>query len=129
MSEAVAEKDVCEKCGAEVREGTMFCYACGGRVASDEVPKTNGSLKVDDEKSRSALDELAEKLKIEDPPAKPQGQFAKAAEQRNKARVAQRKTRDFVWEPQDDVPLALLISVAVVAVGALLVVLVTVVWK
>ena len=46
MAEAVVEKEPCVKCGAEVREGTTFCYACGGRVApdGDEDPRTDTDI-------------------------------------------------------------------------------------
>ena len=36
MSEAVQEKAVCWKCGAEIREGSMFCYGCGADLSKPE---------------------------------------------------------------------------------------------
>jgi uncharacterized Zn finger protein (UPF0148 family) len=130
MSEAVVEQGVCSKCGAEVRDGTTFCYKCGGRVATQEeiFSKMNGPTAALEDESKAALDDLAQKLKSE-PEGEPQAQLAKAAEERRKARVSQRKAREFVWEPRNDTPIGLFVSVGVVLVIAVLVVLVTVVWK
>ena len=131
MAETVADKQACSKCGAEVREGTAFCYSCGGRVAAEQTPEeqTNGSVKVLNAESKAALDDLAEKMKGDEPVAEQDNKLAKAAAQRKKARVVQRKDREFVWEPRDDTPVVFLISVAVVAIVAIVTVLVTVVWK
>src|SRR5689334_12962345 len=119
MAETVVNTKVCTKCGAEVREGTAFCYACGGRVAPDETPdQSNGSTKPLDPEAQAALDDLAQKLKAEQPVPTPENKLAKAADERKKARVTQRKTRDFVWEPRGDFPLALLIALLVVVISS-----------
>lgn len=31
------ENTLCDKCGAEVREGSLFCYACGADLAKEEI--------------------------------------------------------------------------------------------
>jgi hypothetical protein len=130
MPETVAKKGVCSKCGAEVRDGTVFCYACGGRVAPDETSQpSNGFANVVDPKAQAALDDLAQKLRGEEKATEPEDKLAKAAEERKKARVTQRKTREFVWEPRNDTPLTFIITVGVVVIVAVLVVLITVVWK
>ena len=36
MSQSVVEKTVCEECGVDVRENTLYCYNCGSRI--DEPP-------------------------------------------------------------------------------------------
>jgi uncharacterized Zn finger protein (UPF0148 family) len=129
MAEAVAENDVCSKCGAEVREGTAFCYACGGRVTDDRVPENKETSNGVDAKSQAALDDLAQKLRGDDETRVPDDKLAKAAEERKKARVTQRKSRDFVWEPRNDMPVGFLISALVVLIVAVMVILITVVWK
>ena len=130
MAEVVAEKEVCPKCGAEVRKGTAFCFACGGRVSAEEAhEETNGAATTLDEQSKAALDDLAQKLKGDAPADVPDNKLAKAAEERKKARVTQRKAREFVWVPRDDTPIGLLIAVGVVLIAALVVILLTVVWK
>ena len=131
MPEPVVEKEICSKCGAEVREGTAFCYACGGRVTADEAPgsSNNGSLKELDDEAKAALDDLAQKMKGEQPVEQPATRLAKAAEERKKARVTQRKEREFIWEPRSDTPVVFLISAAVLVILAILVVIVKVVWN
>lgn len=36
MPEAVVETPICDICGAEVRDGSQFCYNCGGSVTKPE---------------------------------------------------------------------------------------------
>ena len=131
MAEAVVEKEPCVKCGAEVREGTTFCYACGGRVAPDsyEDSRTDTDINAN---AREALDDLARKLNDDDAAVQKKDQgdrIAKAAAERKKARVSQKRGRDFVWQPRFDVPISLLIAVVLIVIGAVIAVFVTVVWK
>lgn len=35
MAEILVENQVCDHCGADVRAGALFCYNCGGAVASE----------------------------------------------------------------------------------------------
>ena len=131
MAEAVVEKEPCVKCGAEVREGTTFCYACGGRVTPDrdEDPRTDTDINAN---AREALDDLARKLNDDDAAVQKNDQgdrIAKAAAERKKARVSQKRGRDFVWQPRFDVPISLLIAVVLIVIGAVIAVFVTVVWK
>ena len=124
----VLEKEACAKCGAEIREGTAFCYACGARVAEDTSATTNGTSTPVDEKTQAALHDLAEKMRSEEPAAE-ERKLAKAATERKKARVSQRKSRQFVWEPNDDPPKGLFVATAAIFVLAVFVVVVLVVWK
>jgi len=131
MAEAVVEKEPCVKCGAEVREGTTFCYACGGCVAPDrdEDSRTETDINAN---AREALDDLARKLNDDDAAVQKKDQgdrIAKAAAERKKARVSQKRGRDFVWQPRFDVPISLLIAVVLIVIGAVIAVFVTVVWK
>ncbi|MFL6374986.1 MAG: zinc ribbon domain-containing protein [Pyrinomonadaceae bacterium] len=130
MAETVVEKAVCSKCGADVREGTAFCFACGGRVAGEEPAKDVGTSTDEiDAKAQAALDDLADKMRADDSAVASDEKLAKAAQQRKKARVTQRKSREFVWEPLNDTPIGFIIAVAVLAIAAILVIMVTVVWK
>lgn len=36
MPDAVVETPICDICGAEVRDGSQFCYNCGGSVSKAE---------------------------------------------------------------------------------------------
>jgi uncharacterized membrane protein YvbJ len=136
MSETLIEKIVCQECGAEVRENTLFCYSCGARVTSDEsvadahtTADTNGTEKADmSDDTRNALDELAQKLDQDE--AENADRLAVAAAERKKARVTPRKKKEFVWEPVDEAPglLFVLITLLIVFVVAGIVFL-TVYWK
>lgn len=129
MVEAVAEKQVCAKCGVDVRENTAFCYNCGASVlpSVEEVTLANGAADDVDDRTRAALDDLAEKFKI-DP--EEDDRLAKAAAERRQARVSNRKTARYEWQPTDDSPSLVFVVLTVVIVGfAALVVALTVLWK
>src|SRR4051794_37475428 len=131
MPGTVTEKESCAKCGAEVREGTVFCYSCGGRVAPavQEAPSTVADDATSD--TQAALDDLARKLNDDDaavaPKSDKEGKIATAAAERKKARRETTKERAFVWEPRSELPVGLLIAVAIVALAAVATVLITVV--
>ncbi|MFT3745540.1 MAG: zinc-ribbon domain-containing protein [Pyrinomonadaceae bacterium] len=105
MPKTETAKEVCSKCGADVREGTTFCYNCGSPLAEQEpqideivIPLIEETPEVD-EKTKAALDDLAERLKLDEDEDK---KLAKAAAERRKARVSQRKSSEYTWEPSDD---------------------------
>jgi len=91
MAEEPLDKAVCISCGADVREGTTFCYACGKPVAKvteveDKVDEPAvESIKTTEEKSAEPGADKSEKL-------------ANAAAERKKSRVGQRKPKKVVWE-------------------------------
>lgn len=35
MAKKLAKKEVCEACGADVRDGSLYCYNCGGPVTAE----------------------------------------------------------------------------------------------
>lgn len=113
MAEIVVENAVCVKCGVDVRENTTFCYNCGTPVAESEFDvetEFNGDGVVDD-KTKSALDDLAGRLKLDEDEDK---KLAKAAAERKKARVNQRKPKEFTWESSEDSSNGMLVVVALV---------------
>lgn len=106
MTEAVLEKETCDGCGVDVREDTLFCYNCGARVADDQPDTTNNGHSPD------GSDKLAA-----------------AATERKRARVAHRKTAEYIWERTNGEGARLMLTIAVlVAVFALVVVLMMVDW-
>src|SRR4051794_36872506 len=118
MAETTLDKSVCEDCGADVREGTQFCYKCGHRVIADEpedtphvTADTNGAEPAEiSDQGRAALDELADRLNEED--AEEGDKLAAAAAERKKARIRPaRKKRQMVWEPVDEGPGMLFIGI------------------
>ena len=128
MPEAITEKAVCEKCGADVRDGTTFCYNCGTSLEKKSVID-DGMAAIwnrDGLGAKPENEELAAVTKIDD--ASADDKLSRAAEQRRKARVSQRKTNEYIWEPADDSRFVMLIALLIAAI-ALGVVFLTVFWK
>jgi hypothetical protein len=143
MAETIIEQAACENCGADVRDNTLFCYKCGSRVvaepeseadATPEEPQhitgeTNGSAEPEiSDETRSALDDLAEKLKGDD--AENADLLAQASAERKKKRSSLRKKREMVWQAADDGSnlIFILATLFIVLVTAAIVFLL-VVWK
>ena len=117
MTKATVEKTICKSCGADVREGTLFCYNCGKRVAEEPVAeaadpgKSNGDA-VDEE--------IARRFRVdEEPPDK----LAAAAAKRKKSRAGLRKPSEMVWEPADgnSSSLFVVITIVITAIAAIIV--------
>jgi rRNA maturation endonuclease Nob1 len=134
MPGTVVDKAICENCGADVRENTLFCYNCGSRVADNEpvvenVVDTEIEKPDVDPETAAALEDLSERIKIE-PPSEEEVKRAKAAAERKKARINPRKPREVIWEPAEDSPNRILLLTSVlIAVIAAAVVFVTLIWK
>ena len=138
MLDALLEKTVCEKCGVTVRENTSFCYSCGSPIVqvkivdasvagADAAPDANGAPAKLDVASQTALDDLAKMFNVDEAV---DDKLAKAATERKKARVSQRKVKTIVWEPVEDsstIPLVLFAAVITVIVAG--VVILMVFWK
>lgn len=125
MSETVEiDKATCSTCDAVVRENTQFCYNCGSKLELASPVETNGTAVVNDN-AKAALDDLADKLSHVESDDK----LAKAASERKKARVTQRKRLEYRWEPRDDAPIVPVIFASFVAFAALIVVILLVIWK
>jgi uncharacterized Zn finger protein (UPF0148 family) len=124
MTETI-EKAVCESCGVDVRENTLFCYNCGSKLETVTLFETNGSVAVND-RSKAALDELADKLSHGSESA---DELAAAASERKRTRVTQQKRLEYRWEPRDDSPLLPLVFGAIVFVATLFVVIFLAVWR
>ena len=100
MTETVVEKAVCESCGAEVRDESLFCYNCGKSVAGPSVPSV-------DEKS----DELVRSEKR--PP------LTSAASLRKQRRAYNRQPVEITWERRDGSQAVFIIATLVLVFGAL----------
>ena len=114
MAQEVLDKAVCVSCGADVREGTTFCYACGKLVAKATEVKDKG-----DEPVRKPVE------KIEENPAEPESdkseKLANAAAERKKSRLGQRKPKKILWEEpgatSNKVFMLVCVLIAVVSAG------------
>lgn len=121
MPKTATKEHKCAKCGVDVRDDTQFCYNCGEPTAAAEP---NGKGDELDPKAKAALDDLAEKLKGDDPAKN--DQLAKAADERRRSRVEKRKPRSYRWEAIPDSSMTLvIIAAAVIATLAGVVVLIT----
>lgn len=122
--EAVTEKPACAKCGAEVRDGTAFCYACGAPVVetvADPAVDLEKTAKMNGAATEAVIEPEAAAETDED-------RRNKAREERKKARVAQRKPVEYSWEPNNDMMYVLSAAILITAiVGA--VVAAMVFWK
>ena len=130
MAETITEKATCGQCGVDVRGGTTFCYNCGSKVG--ELPMT----KSDESNGPSAIpkpdaDAIVVPVKADEPVTtdeKDADKLSRAADQRKKARVGLRKTKEYMWEPTDDSRFIVVAAVLIVVV-AFVVVFLTVFWK
>ena len=114
MAEPIAKKETCENCGADVRPDTQFCYGCGRSVA-----KTESVAEPDD--SNDSLRDLEAALAATRVDETPKSKIESAAAERRKARVAQRKQVEVVWEPAGP-RLSYFIAAAVIFLFVLLIV-------
>lgn len=126
MAEAILEKAVCEKCEADIRENTLFCYNCGNKFG-DVENESSAPAEISNE-ARTALDDLAARLKASE--SENEDKIKLAAAERRKARVAPKRKKEVVWEATEGRSggvlfiISLLIFLMVVGV-----VFVTVYWK
>lgn len=88
MAEIVRKNHaVCLECGADVRDGTQFCYACGKPVLKDATPDAVVEAE-DPSEAKETIDSKTEKSE----------KLASAAAERKKSRIGQRKPKQVVWE-------------------------------
>lgn len=114
MPETAVETAVCDICGAEVREGSVFCYNCGGSLAKAEVaepipPPAEPIIAVAEPATNGVVTD----------PAKRQAERP----ERRKVRAANREPAEIVWEPREGVSLAFVIASIVFVIIALVVVI------
>jgi len=111
--ETVLEKPVCAKCGAEVRDGTAYCYACGAAVVEMKVGE--GDLDLD---TTRQIETNGSEPSVEEPE---EDKLSKAREERRKARVSQRKPVEYTWEPVDDTRWTVVAAIVITAFVAVIV--------
>jgi hypothetical protein len=87
-TEQVVKTARCPKCGSEVRDGSLFCYNCGGRVTC-----------VDENKPLVETPPA-----FGEPPTKPAPGLRSARDIRRRERTFDRKPKEVVWEPSTTTP-------------------------
>ena len=130
MTEPTVENRVCEKCRAEIRPDTQFCYNCGTHIDEMSSESEPAATLVESEENESLADLekalAASRVESSDGRAK----LEAAARERRLARNARRKPIEIVWEPVGQlVGLTYFVAVGVIFVLVLLLVLLTVFWK
>jgi hypothetical protein len=104
MSETAIQTAVCEACGAEVRDESVFCYNCGERVSA-ESPGSDSA----NEKPAAVVSR---------PPLK------SAATLRKQRRAFNRQPVEVSWEQRTGPATGFVITTIVLAVGALVLLLI-----
>ena len=125
MMAETTENVVCETCDALIRENTLFCYNCGSKLDHVTPFEANGAVAVD-ENSKSALDDLTDKLSHG---TASDNDLANAATERKKARVLHRRRNEFTWEPREDASVLAMVFSAFIAFVAIIVVILLVIWR
>lgn len=121
--EAAAEKPVCAGCGAEVREGTRFCYACGKpvngvpiEVPSESIPApAKGKPTIAKAELEVAFQKAEDEAAAETESIETKSSRVRAARERQASRVAKRKAVRSEWaEPADASGFGLMIFAAAI---------------
>jgi hypothetical protein len=128
MTEATIEKAACEKCGAEIRENTSFCYNCGDKYGETAEVTNGAETAAMSEETKSALDDLAERFKIDED--ENSERLKQAAAERKKARVAPKRQKEYVWEEETTRSVGGLFAISILILLIVAgIVFVTVYWK
>ncbi len=137
MAETIVENRVCNACGADVRKGALFCYNCGGKVASEitvakndkneavgdirfqeSISDGNGvNIKQTEVKTRQESREISADEPIANPIEKSslneETKLQSAAAIRRKSKSIQPKRVEVIWEEYENAPNVWFILVAV----------------
>jgi hypothetical protein len=137
MAETITENQVCNACGADVRESALFCYYCGGNLASEIAVAKNDKVEAvvdvqsqesnsDGNGNNSRQSSVETKQEIRDifneiPIAKPieksnfnkETKLESAAAIRKKTKSIQPKKVEVIWEEHENAPNVWFILVAI----------------
>ncbi|MBC7900948.1 MAG: hypothetical protein H7070_12955 [Saprospiraceae bacterium] len=95
MAEIVIETMVCDACGADIRDGSVFCYNCGETVVQTPVEEPPKSGKNGDKAQMS--DPAGSEFEKRPVNAEPE-KLRSAASLRKRSKAYNRKPAEFVWE-------------------------------
>lgn len=129
MAETLVKNRVCNSCGADVRDGALFCYNCGSNVAVDTSSERNGN---NDKSQKTEKLQFPEKTLAEEKIAvvedkktdektetvpEPKPELKSAASMRRKPKTIQRKRIEVVWEEPASAPNVWFLLVAFLLTG------------
>ena len=107
MANTTVTETACDLCGAEIREGSLFCYNCGTAVPDAEV--------------KSSVDVPATTKPSETNDRPP---LRSAASLRQQRRASNRQPVEVSWVPRSQTPMLFVIGSIVLALGALVLLLI-----
>ncbi len=117
MPKTAVQTAVCDICGAEVRDGSLFCYNCGGSLAKteepDPIPPPSEPIIAAEPLSNGSV------TKIEDATAK----RGTERPDRRRVRASNREPAEIVWEPREGVSWTFVIVSVVFVILALAIVI------
>lgn len=109
MSNTTVTEAICDLCGAEIRDGSLFCYNCGTAVRATP-PEETVSVAMPHEPSSKTRDER--------PPLR------SAASLRKERRAFNRQPIEVKWEPKAETSIGFIIVTVFLAVAALMLLLI-----
>jgi hypothetical protein len=114
MPKTAVETAVCDICGAEVRDGSVFCYNCGGSVVKAEDTEP---IPTPAEPIVAVAEPVANGrvTKVETDSKQRQGERS----ERRKVRVANREPAEIVWQQREGMSWAFVITSVVFVIIAL----------
>ncbi len=112
------ETAVCDICGAEVRDGSQFCYNCGGAVSNGEEPEAIPPP-VEPIVAHATDPDNGVATKVDYDPAKRRAERA----ERRRVRASNREPVEIVWEPREGVSWAFVAGSVIFAILALVIVI------
>jgi hypothetical protein len=127
MAEAAPENPKCANCGAEPRPDTQFCYNCGKHLESAGHDDRDPLAAEEENKSLADLEKALAASREND--GKQRTKLDTAARERRKARIAQRKPVEIVWNAGSGPSLIYVGAVAVIFILVLFTVVLIVFWK
>lgn len=95
MTETTTKNAVCKHCGADVREGSIFCYNCGKSVTDAQA--FNGRPADPEIKRLEKAADSAERQPIAAP-----GKKLRSAADLERKRAFNRQPVEVVWTPRND---------------------------
>ncbi len=146
MAETIVENQICNACGADVRTDALFCYNCGGAVATEPVAgdddkkgkvsdvwlrenivENGKNDSIPDKQKNDSEDSVTSESIFEKPDKKPdmqtEAKLKSAASLRKKSATYQKKQIEVVWEEYENAPNGWFIAVALIltlfAIGVL----------